>query len=41
MIRNYVYLTINKINGKCYIGSHLSRKENDNNYQHLNTNNND
>jgi len=26
----YVYLTLNKINGKCYIGSHLSRKVNDN-----------
>lgn len=29
-MRFYVYLTLNKINGKCYIGSHLSRKENDN-----------
>lgn len=25
----YVYLTLNRVNGKCYIGSHLSRKEND------------
>lgn len=25
----YVYLTLNKINGKCYIGSHLSRKRKD------------
>lgn len=27
---NYVYLTINKINGKCYVGSHASKYENDN-----------
>lgn len=27
---NYIYITINKINGKCYVGSHASCKENDN-----------
>lgn len=29
---NYCYLILNKINGKCYIGSHTSNKENDSYY---------
>ena len=29
---NVVYLTINKLNGKCYVGSHLTNNINDNYY---------
>ena len=29
---NIVYLTINKLNGKCYIGSHVTKNKNDNYY---------
>lgn len=29
-MRIYTYLTVNKLNGKCYVGSHLSHKDHDN-----------